>query len=153
MADKVIASGAWVQVRIFVDGLWRAIGLATGCSYNEDYGIQPANVLNHLGPISYDSQNYTCSIQLSTFVPERKALLGILADNGEITIEDLLPTRDSIQAEGKGKTFDGLAFVNTATNETLREFSEVILASNGEQVQPNQYVSEDVRFMAVKRTK
>jgi hypothetical protein len=154
MAQKLISGGAWVQVRVLdEDSQWKAIGLASGCSYDEDWAIQPANVLNHLGPISYDSQGYSCSITINTFVPENPASLSILPDGGEITITDLLPTRDQVQIDGKGKQFGGLQFVNTATQETLHEFADVIIASNGEQVAPNSYVTANIRMNAVKRTK
>jgi hypothetical protein len=150
---KLIAGGAWVQIKILIEGAWKTLGLASGCSYDEDYGIQPANVLNHLGPVSYDSQGYSCTINLSAFVPENAAALSILPDGGEITINDVLPLRDDIQRDGQGKSFEGLGFFNTATQESLNEFSKVIIASNGKQVSPNQYVSENMRLMAVKRIK
>ncbi|RDE12117.1 MAG: hypothetical protein C4K49_10570 [Candidatus Thorarchaeota archaeon] len=154
MSQKLIAGGAWVQVKVKdTDGKWKAIGLASGCSYDEDWAIQPANVLNHLGPISYDSQGYSCTITINTFVPENPAAISILPDGGEITIKDLLPTRDTVQTDGKGKQFDGLQFVNTATQESLHEFADVIIASNGEQVAPNSYVTANIRMNAVKRTK
>lgn len=154
MAQKLIAGGAWVQVRILdTDNKWKALGLASGCSYDEDWAIQPANVIGHLGPVSYDSQGYSCTITLNVFVPEDPASLSILPDGGEITIADLLPTRDQVQIDGKGKKFGGLAFVNTATQETINEFSEVTIASNGEQVAPNSYLTANIRFNAVKRTK
>ena len=149
MAEKLIAGGAWVQVLITLDGVLKALGIASGCSYDEDWAIQQANVINHLGPISLDSQGYTCSITLSAFVPEKKFTL--YADGGEITIEDILPYRDEVQIEGKGKEFDQLLFMNTATNKVLRSFSSVVVASNGEQISPNAYVTENVRFMAIKR--
>ena len=149
MAEKMIAGGAWVQVMIAVDGVLKAIGLASGCSYDEDWGIQQANVINHLGPISLDSQAYTCSITLSVYVPEKKLVL--YADGGEITIEDLLPYRDDVQLDGKGKGFDQLLFMNTATNKVIRSFSGVVVASNGEQISPNAYVTENMRFQAIKR--
>ena len=149
MAEKLIAGGAWVQVLISLDGVLKALGIASGCSYDEDWAIQQANVINHLGPISLDSQGYTCSITLSAFVPEKKFTL--YADGGEITIEDILPYRDEVQIEGKGKEFDQLLFMNTATNKVLRSFSSVVVASNGEQISPNAYVTENVRFMAIKR--
>ena len=152
MAEKLIAGGAWVQVLVkTADGSLKALGLASGCSYDEDWGIQPANVLNYLGPISLDSHNYTCSIQVSCFVPEKT--LTIYKDGGEITIEDLLPYRDDVQVDGKGRSFDQLVFMNVAKNKVLRSFSEVVVASNGEQVSPNNYVTENIRFMAVKRDK
>jgi len=149
MASKLIAGGAWVQVLVAIQNVLKAVGMASGCSYDEDWGIQQANVINHLGPISLDSQAYTCSITLSLFVPEKKFVL--YADGGEITIEDLLPYRDDVQLDGKGKEFDQLLFMNTATNKVLRSFSGVVVASNGEQVSPNAYVTENMRFQALKR--
>jgi len=150
VAEKLIAGGSWVQVLVkSEDGELRAIGLASGCSYDEDWSIQQANVIGHLGPISLDSQGYTCSINMTTFVPEKKEVL--YADGGEITIEDLLPYRDEVQVDGKGKTFAQLIFMNVATNKVLRSFSGVSVASNGESVSPNAYVTETIRFLALKR--
>lgn len=154
MAQKLIAGGAWVQVRVQQDdGKWYAVGLASGCGYDEDWSIQPANVLNHLGPISYDSQGYSCTLTINTFVPENAGALSILPDGGEITLDDLLPLRSTVQKDGKGKQFAGLAFINTATGASLREFQDVIVASNGEQVAPNSYVTANIRLNAVQRTK
>ena len=151
MAAKLIAGGAWVQVLVQIEGVLKSIGLATGCSYDEDFQIQPANVLNYLGPISYDSMGYTCNITISAFVPERKVAL--YADGGQITFDEILPTRDQVQIDGKGRQFDILVFANTATGEVLHQFSDVIVASNGEQVSPNSYVTRNIRLMAVKRVK
>lgn len=151
MASKLVCGGAWCQVRILdTDGKWKAFGLASGASYDEDWSIQPCNVLNYLGPISYDSQGYSCSITINTYIPE--AVLAILPDGGEITAKDVLPTRDEIQVAGKGRQYNGLQFVNTATQEVLNQFQDVILASNGTQVSPNSYVTANLRFNAVKRT-
>jgi len=148
--QKMIMGGAWTQVVVMGDdGIFKSIGLASGCSYDEDWAIQQANVLNHLGPISLDSQGYTCTINMSAFVPEKKLVL--YADGGEITIEDLLPYRDEVQLDGKGKEFQQLAFMNIATNKVIRSFSGVVIASNGEQVSPNAYLTENIRFMAIKR--
>jgi len=149
MAEKMIAGGAWVQVQVMIQGILYAIGIASGCSYDEDWNIQQANVLNHLGPISLDSQGYSCSISLTAFVPEKSIVL--YADGGEITIEDLLPNRDEVQRDGKGRGFDQMIFLNTSTQKVIRSFSGVVVASNGEQVSPNAYVTENMRFLAIKR--
>ncbi len=149
--EKMIAGGAWTQVQIKIAGILYGLGLASGCSYNEDWAIQQANVLNHLGPISLDSQGYSCSLDLSVFVPEKKNLL--YADRGEITIEDLLPYRDDVQADGKGRDFEQLLFLNTANQKVLRSFTTVVVASNGEQVSPNAYITANMRFLALKRDK
>jgi hypothetical protein len=86
---------------------------------------------------------------MSTFVPEKTTTL--YKDGGEITIEDLLPYRDDVQEDGKGREFEQLVFQNTATGKPLRSFSGVVVASNGEQVSPNAYVTENMRFLALKR--
>lgn len=149
MSQKMIAAGAWVQVLVQEDGVMKAVGLATGASYDESFQVQPGNVLNYLGPITYDSQGYSCSISMSTFVPELKNSL--YADGGQITIKDLLPTRDQVQLNGKGKQFDSLVFANRATGEVLHQFSDVIIDSDGEQISPNAYVTANLRLLAVKR--
>jgi hypothetical protein len=151
MATKLIAGGAWVQVLVDTGSGLQAIGMASGCSYDEDWAIQQANVLNHLGPISLDSQGYTCSINVTAFVPE--ATQALYEDGGEITIEDIIPYRDDVQTDGKGRSFAQMAFLNTATGKVLRSFSDVVVASNGEQVAPNAYVTSSLRFLARKRDK
>ena len=149
MAEKLISGGPWFQLAVKDNGVIYSIGLASGCSYDEDWAIQQANVLNHLGPISLDSQGYSCSIQMSLFVPEKT--LTLYADGGEITIEDLLPNRDDVQLDGKGRMFEQLLFMNTATQKVMRSFSNVVVASNGEQISANAYITENMRFMALKR--
>lgn len=149
MAEKLIAGGAWIQIQVAIDGVLYSIGMATGCSYDEDWNVQQAAVLNHLGPISLDSQGYTCSVTLNLFVPEKKMVL--YADGGEITLEDLLPTRAEVQLDGKGRQYESLVFLNRATQKVIRSFSGVMLANNGEQISPNAYVTANMRFLAMRR--
>lgn len=148
----MIAGGAWVQVKVKKDGKMMPLGLATNVSYDEDWGVQPANVLNHLGPVSYDSQNYTCSVTLGTFVPEKAADLTSIPDGGAITVNDLIPTRDEIQLDGKGREYETLQFVNTATGAIINQFEKAIVASNGASANPNAYVTANMRFNCVKRS-
>lgn len=151
MASKLIAGGAWVVVQVMLDGVLKTIGLAQNASYDENWGVQAAKCLGHLGPVSLDSQDYNCSISLAAFVPERKTV--IYADGGEITIEDLLPYRDDVQIDGKTREFDQLLFLNKATQKVIRSFSGCVVDSNGEQVSANAYLTENIRFLAMKRDK
>ena len=146
---KLIQGGAWVQIQVKQDGTLYSLGLASGCSYDEDWNVQQAQVLGHLGPISLDSQGYSCSISMSLFIPEKK--LTLYADGGEITIEDILPFRDEVQENGKGKEFEQLMFVNKATQKVINSFSGVVIASNGQQVSPNAYITASMRLLAIKR--
>lgn len=148
MAAKLIAGGAWVQV--LING--EPVGLATQAAYDEDWAVNPANVLNYHGPADYDSQGYSCTVTLGTFVPERPDS-GPWPDGGVKALADFLVTRSEVQSnDGKPGEFDLLQFVNTATGDVLAQFRKVMLASNGIQVSPNSYVTANIRFMAVERT-
>jgi len=141
MGNKMIAGGAWVQ--IIING--EPVGLATGASYDEDFAVNPANVLNYHGPVDYDSQGYSCTITLNTFVPERPGQ-GPWPDGGIKALHEYLPSRSEIQAnDGKPQ------FLNFATGELVAQFRKVMVASDGVQVSPNSYVTANMRLMAVER--
>lgn len=152
--QKIIASGAWAQVRVREksgDPL-KVIGLCTDANYNEDFGLQDASVLNHLGSISIDSQGYRCSIQIGTYVPEKKEQGGGYADGGDVTLSEMLVTRSEVQLNGKGKTFEYLDFYNTATKEVLNAFNHAIIESDGARLGSNTYVTNNISLRAIERT-
>lgn len=147
---KIIASGAWVQVRIKegdADPLM-TVGLCTDASFNESFNLQEASVIGYLGPLSIDSQGYRCTIQIGTFVPET----GDADIMGETTLKDLSVTRAIVQADGKGRTFAYLDFYNKATQEVVAAFKNVIVSDNGARISPNSYVTSNMSFMAMERT-
>jgi hypothetical protein len=147
MAEKLLAGGAWVQV--LING--EPVGLCTNASYDEDWAVNPANVLNYHGPVDYDSQGYSCSITMGTFVPEKPQMTPF-PDGGQKALHDYLPTRSQVQSNaGKPGGFDLLQFANTATGEILAQFRKVMIASNGIQISPNSYVTANMRMMAVER--
>lgn len=149
MSSKMIAGGAWVQV--LLDG--KPIGLATNASYDEDWAVNPANVLNYHGPVDYDSQGYSCTITLGTFVPEAPGM-GPFPDGGIKALSDYLPLRSQVQSnDGKPGEFGMLQFMNSATGKVVNQFRKVMIASNGTQVSPNSYVTSNIRMMCVERTK
>lgn len=150
---KIIASGAWAQVRVRVNGVLRVIGLASNASYSENFGLQDANVIGHLGPVSIDSQSYSCSVSIGTFVPENNNPVGgQYADGGDVTLGELLPTRSEIQLNGKGKTFEYMDFYNKATGEVMNAFAHVIIADDGAQINPNAYLTNNIQLRAIERT-
>jgi hypothetical protein len=77
---------------------------------------------------------------------------GQYADGGDTTVTDLLPTRSTIQLDGKGKTFEYMDFYNKATGEVLSAFSHVIVADNGSRIGPNAYISKNISLRAIERT-
>lgn len=145
---KLVAGGAWVQV--LIEGA--PVGLASNASYDEDWVVNPCNVLNFHGPMDYDSQGYSCTITIGTFVPEKPGT-SPWPDGGSSALIEYIPTRSEVQSnDGKPGEFDMLQFVNTATGQVLNQFRKVMVASNGTQIAPNSYVTANIRFMAVERT-
>lgn len=150
---KIIASGAWAQVRVRVNGALRVIGMASNASYSENFALQDANVIGHLGPISIDSQGYSCSVSIGTFVPENRVPVGgQYADGGDMTLNEMLPTRSDVQLAGKGKTFEYMDFYNKATGEVLTAFAHVIISDDGAQINPNAYITNNIQLRAIERT-
>lgn len=148
MAEKLILGGAWVQV--VIDGA--PVGLATGASYDEDWAVNPANVLNYHGPVDYTSQGYSCNITLSTFVPEVPGVT-TWPDGGVRALSEFLPTRSQVQSNsGKPGEFDEMQFVNTDDGSLVVAFRRVIIASNGIQITPNSYVTANIRLLSIERT-
>lgn len=149
MATRLIAGGAWCKV--VING--QTVGLASGASYDEDWNVQPANVLNYHGPVDYDSQGYSCRISLQSFVPE-PGVAGPWPDGGSIALHDLLPTRAEVQSNaGKPGMFDTLQFISTSAQKVLCQFEKVMVASNGTQISPNSYVTENISLLAVQRVR
>ena len=148
MSAKIIAGGAWVQVLINSE----PVGLATQAAYDEDWAVNPANVLGYHGPVDYDSQGYSCTVTLGTFIPERPGQ-GPWPDGGVKSLSEFLVTRSQVQSnDGKPGEYDLLQFLNKATGEIVAQFRKVMLASNGVQISPNSYATANIRFMAVERT-
>ena len=152
MQPRLIAGGGWT--RIFIDhpqfGLTQ-IGLATGASWNEDYGVQPANVIGYLGPLDFDSQGYNLTINIQYFVPETLQG-GPWPDGGQKSLSEFLPTREDIQrGGGKPGEFPLMQFVNISTGEVSDAFRRAIIVSGGKSVNPNSYVTGDLRMQAIER--
>jgi len=149
MAERLIAGGAFVK--IVADN--NTIGLASGVSYDEDWAVNPANVIGHLGPIAFDSQGYSCSITMQSFLPvdlQQNAGGRSLPGETDTVITDLLPTRQEIQdAGGKPREIETLQFIDILSGVILSQFKDVSIASNGVQVSPNSYITMNIRMVAI----
>jgi len=147
MGDKIITGGAWAQ--LVIDG--SPVGLATQATYTEDWGVAPANVLGYLGPMDYDSQNYSCQITIGSFLPEIPGS-GAWPDGGSLALTDLLPSRSDVQSNGgKPGEFDLLQFINKATGGVMAQFRKVMITNNGQQINPNTYVTVNISMLAIER--
>jgi hypothetical protein len=139
MAKRLIAGGAWVGLK--VNG--KLVAMCAGCSYNEDFNVQPANVINELGPVSYDSQGYQCTLNVDLLVARDKQ-----------EVITLIPTRSQIKVDGKMPE-NIVEFVDTGEAENPivhNAFTGVILNTNAKNIAPNAYVTANLTFSATERT-
>lgn len=149
---RMIQGGGWTRIWVeHPDVGLVPIGLATGASWNEDYGVQPANVIGFIGPVDFDSQGYNLTLNMQFFVPEVRDG-GPWPDGGQRSLKDFLPTRSSIQrGGGKPGEFSTMQFTNISSGQVSDVFRRVIIVSAGENVNPNSYVQGNLRLQAIER--
>jgi hypothetical protein len=152
---KIIASGAWVQVRVKEnDGdSPKVIGLCTEVSYDEDFNLQEAHVLGLLGPASIDSQGYRCNINIGVYIPENPDDTTVTPDGGSISMHNLMKTRSEVMLDGKGKTFSYLDFYNKASQKVIEAFSHAVISRAGGRSNATGYLTSNIGLMAIERTR
>lgn len=154
--EKLIQQGAFCNVVIYDENNTEStLGLVQNASYNEDFNVVPAQVLGFLGPVSLDSQNYTCSLTLGTFVPlnPTQDVTVPYLDGGTTTLQKLLKTRSDIALTGKGTVISQIDFVDIEAGVVYNSFSQCIIASNGVQIGAAAYVTSNMQLMCIERTK
>lgn len=146
---QVLISGANVVVRVnsTPGGAGSTVlGLVSQASYNENFQIQKANVLGHLGPISMDPQDYSCEITIGAFA----ARIPVDVPEGSDTeIAPWVPSRG--KALDDNAKFPYLDFYDLGTQEVIEAFSGVIVASSGKQIEGGGYVRVNVQLQALER--
>jgi hypothetical protein len=153
----VLGGGAWMLVAITrldpttnppAPGPEIELSICSEFSYDEDFHVNPAEVIGYLGPIAYDSQGYTCQITMSLYVkrPSSKNLTLPWED-----IARIFPIRDDILLDG-ALAENILRVYDIATGDILNEFIGCVLSTNGVQIRPNSYITRNARFFSVERT-
>jgi hypothetical protein len=141
MAKKLatsIAGGAWTQVRVNGSEI---IGLAQRAAYNEDFGVQPIETLNFLGPREYESLGYTCEVTIGWLIAKNKDDFNKLAPHrADINKDGILP--DNL-----------IEFIDTATNEVHAKFRGCVVSRVSETIESNQFVAGDITLMSIERVK
>lgn len=154
ITGSIIATGANVQVRVGIksDAGDITIGLATNVSYTENFAVQDATVIGHLGPVSIDPNGYTCEITIGSFVPAKRAM----GDNNYTSgitkaMNEFIPDRASVEAVSHLKAFQYLEFYNAKEGVVLAKFSGVIITNTGINVDGNAYVKSNIQMRALER--
>lgn len=154
-SEKLIQMGSFCNVAIYDEnGTREIVGLVQNASYNEDFGVAPANVVGYLGPISHDAQNYSCQITIGNYVPlrPREAVTEPYLDGGETTFAHKLKTRSDIALTGKGTVIPQMDFIDRQSGVIINSFNQVIITNSGTQIGANAYVTSNMQFLAIERT-
>ena len=139
-----MAGGAWVEIiaqketapDVYGDEI--KLALATGADYDEDFNVQPLEVLGHLGAKEYNSHGYSCSISVQMLIAKNKAQFNAI-----------IPNRSDIQEDGQLPNWK-VTFRSTTKDATIyAQFKGVVIGSNGQQIQANQFVTMNSRWFAL----
>ena len=153
--EKLIQQGAFCNVVIYdADGVRKTLGLVQNASYNEDFNVVTAQVIGFFGPVSLDSQNYSCNLTLGTYVPLRpkEEIVVPYLDGGNTTIQQQLKTRSEIALTGKGTVLSQIDFTDTQGGVIYNSFSQAVVSSNGVTIGAAAYVTANIQLMCIERT-
>lgn len=150
---QIIQQGASANVVVYDEaGTAETLALVTSASYNEDYKVVEAQVLGFYGAISQDSQGYSCSITLATYVPFDPESIEPYLDGGTTTIQKKLKTRSEIALTRKATMIAQMDFVDTTKGTIYNSFDTCIITTNGVQINPGSYVNANMQLMCIQRT-
>jgi hypothetical protein len=152
----IIALGFNCQVRAGTnEGDAKAIALVASFQATEDFQVQDATVIGHLGPVSLDPQGYTCSITLDGFLPYRGVIPGgaqqYSGDDGKVSVTNIVAdqTREKFMESAIVSKLEYVDFYNKKAGKVLASFSGVILTSYGISAEGSAYVRNNVQFRAL----
>jgi hypothetical protein len=154
VTGDIIAQGYNCKVRVGTNASdAQVIAMAASFQANEDFQVQEAVVIGHLGPIALDPQGYNCSITLAGFVPSKKVLSSSIQyeDGGKTSIMEYIPTRARFMEAGAIQKIAYMDFYNSKTAAVLASFEGVIVTSDGISAEGNQYVRNNVQMRALSK--
>jgi len=138
-ASKLIDGGDPEKISDYADDKFD-FALATGANYDEDFNVQPLEVLGHLGAVEYNSFGYTCSVNVDSLVAKDK-----------LEFNKYIPNRADVQADGHLPNWL-ITFKSTDISAVIySQFRGVVVAGSGQNIATNQFVSMNVRMMAIER--
>jgi hypothetical protein len=156
-SGKVIAQGynCFVRAKKKETDALKTIGYVTSFRATEDFGMQEAVCVGHLGPIALDPQNYNCTIQISAFITsDTNAMTNApkYGSDSAIALQENIPDRDDFMSDtGTGiEKFAYVEFLNKKNStKPIAKFTGAAITSNGVQSDGNAYVRTDVAMRAL----
>ena len=143
MAVPLVANGAFAKVN--VDG--ETIGFATNAGFDENFNVQPLEVLNFLGPVSYESLGYSCTIDVGLFIGRNRENVDRIINGFK-----LVPVRSEVK--DAGFMVDRIiTFLDTRDKRILNSFRGAVLNANNSVIAPNTFIQKALQFMSLERVK
>jgi hypothetical protein len=155
-SGKIIAQGYNCFVRVRKDSETaelKTIGYVTSFQATEDFQVQEATVLGHLGAIAIDPQGYNCTIQIAAFISSDTANMvnAPKADkDSAMALQENIPDREDFMGDGAVEKFAYLEFYNKKNpTKPIAKFTGAIITSNGVQSEGSSYVRHNVSMRAL----
>jgi hypothetical protein len=154
ITGNIIAQGFNCHVRVGSNAAdAESIAMVKSFRATEDFQVQEATCVGHLGPIALDPQGYNCSLSLDGFLPYKKTLDGAqqYAEGGKIALMDLLPTRAKFMDEGAIQKIAYLDFYNKKAGKVLSSWQGVLITNSEISVDGNAYANNNAQARALTR--
>jgi len=152
VTGEIIAQGFNCHVRVGTNASdAEAIALVASFQANEDFQVQEATCIGHLGAVSLDPQGYNCSLTIDGFLPFKKILDGAIqyADGGKIALMDIMPTRAKFMDAGAIQKIAYMDFYNKKAGKVLKSFEGVLITSGSINVDGNAYAKNGAQARAL----
>jgi hypothetical protein len=152
ITGEIIAQGYNCHVRVGTNATdAEIIALVASFQATEDFQVQEATCIGHLGPVALDPQGYTCSINIDGFLPFKKILDGAqqYEDGGKISLMDRMPTRAKFMDAGAIEKIAYLDFYNKKAGKVLKGFVGVLITNGVISVDGNAYAKNSVQARAL----
>lgn len=138
------------------DAANNTIALVSRFQATEDFGVQGATVLGHLGPVSYDPQSYDCNLAMDGFMPFNRVLDKNIqyADGGKISVMEYIPTRAQHMDDADGQIkIAYLDFYNRKSKTILAAFEGILITNDVITAEGNTYVRYSVQAKALNKSR
>lgn len=139
--STLLAGGAWQQVAI--DN--KVIGLASGVRLDEDFGVQPVEVVGIIGRLSVDAQSYSVSLSIDKFI-----FRDVNAEEEVVGDRPLIPSKNQLQADGFSPD-RVVSFKDVATGQLQATVRGAVIGRRSRTINANSYVTESIDLEAVNR--
>jgi hypothetical protein len=120
----------------------------------ENFQLSRCNVLGYIGPVTIDPMDYSCTITMQGFVPNKRVLSSAQYEGGgKQTILDQVRSREEFMTSDGIYKIPYIEFYNERSGAVIASFTGVIFESAGITASANEYVRNNVTMQALYKNK